>query len=423
MLKWVYTFTLYFLTPLVLVRLAWRGIRNPGYWRRWHERFGFITSPEASRVIWIHAVSVGEVRAAAPLVNNLSERHPDYCIMITTTTPTGSEQVRLLFGDRVAHSYVPYDLPSVVNRFLDRVRPEIAVIMETELWPNIFHTCHRRNIPIIIANVRLSESSMRGYKKIARLVESTLQQVSKMAVQSQADAERLLALGAPESVIRVTGSMKFDMTLPASVLESGEALRREWGAARPVWVAASTHEGEDEKLLTVFRELKTQFVNLLLVLVPRHPERFAPVARLCRKAGFRVALRSKAMGPLKETVDILVGDTMGELLMFFAASDLAFIGGSLVPTGGHNLLEAAAVGKPVIFGPYMFNFREISALALERGAGIQVQNESQLASAVTNYLSEPNLRYEAGLAGKNMVEDNRGALEQTLGLINELLPA
>ncbi len=422
MIRW-YSLLLYLLLPLLFVRLIWRGFRNPAYWYRWHERFGFIPNSETSQIIWIHAVSVGEVRAAAPLVNNLLERHPGGSIMITTTTPTGSEQVGLLFGDKVAHSYVPYDLPSAVNRFLDRVRPKIAVIMETELWPNIFHTCHQRNIPIIIANVRLSESSLRGYKKIARLVKSTLQQVSKMAVQSQADAERLLALGAPEWIIRVTGSMKFDMTLPASVLESGEALRREWGAARPVWVAASTHEGEDERLLTAFREIKTRFANLLLVLVPRHPERFAPVARLCRKAGFRVALRSKVRGPLEETVDILVGDTMGELLMFFAASDLAFIGGSLVPTGGHNLLEAAAVGKPMIFGPHMFNFKEISALALERGAGIQVQNESQLASAVTNYLSEPNLRYEAGQAGKNMVEDNRGALEQTLVLINELLPA
>ena len=232
--RWLYTVLLYLLIPAVVVRLLWRGFGNAAYWRRWPERFGIGIRISGKKLIWIHAVSVGEVRATAPLVKGLREAYPDHDILITTTTPTGSDQVRQLYGDQVLHSYVPYDLPSVVSRFLNHVLPEIALIMETELWPNLFHLCRRRNIPIIIANVRLSESSMRGYRKVARLVRSTLRQVNRMAVQSHADAERLLSLGAPESAIQVTGSIKFDMPLPASVSESGEVLRREWGPGRPV---------------------------------------------------------------------------------------------------------------------------------------------------------------------------------------------
>jgi 3-deoxy-D-manno-octulosonic-acid transferase len=374
-------------------------------------------------VIWIHAVSVGEVRAAVPLVRELSARYPDYPLLITTMTPTGSAQVRELFNSKVAHCYAPYDYPAVVRRFLDRTRPMMAIVMETELWPNIFHECRARSIPVFVTNVRMSESSMRKYQRFASLARSTLQQVSRFAAQSHADAERLLTLGADPESVSVTGSIKFELNAGASLRESAEVLRLAWGQDRPVWLAASTHQGEEEAVLAALAQLKRhkRFANMLLVLVPRHPERFAAVARLCRKNGFRIALRSETPGAVAADVEILVGDTMGELQLFFGAADVAFIGGSLVPTGGHNLLEASAVGKPVVFGPHMFNFQEISQMTLERGAGVQIQAPSGLAAAVSDFLGNANRRDSAGEAGRKMVEENRGALAANMRLIEQLI--
>jgi 3-deoxy-D-manno-octulosonic-acid transferase len=418
-----YNWFLRLLFPYVLVRLTWRGLSNPDYWRRIPERFGFITPLSTPRVIWVHAVSVGEVRAAEPLVRELSARYPDYPLLITTMTPTGSAQVRELFDGKVAHCYAPYDYAAVVRRFLDRTRPMLAIIMETELWPNIFHECRARSIPVFVTNVRMSESSMRKYLRFASLARSTLRQVSRFAAQSRADAERLLTLGADPESVTVTGSIKFELNAGASLRESAEVLRLAWGQDRPLWLAASTHQGEEEAVLAALAQLKQhkRFANMLLVLVPRHPERFAAVARLCRKQGFRIALRSETLGAVADDVDILVGDTMGELQLFFGAADVAFIGGSLVPTGGHNLLEASAVGKPVVFGPHMFNFQEISQMTLERGAGVQIQAPSELAAAVSDFLGNANRRDSAGEAGRKMVEENRGALEANMRLIEQLL--
>jgi 3-deoxy-D-manno-octulosonic-acid transferase len=411
-----YAWLLRLLVPVVLLRLLWRGFRNPGYWRRWPERFGFIPAV-AGRFIWIHAVSVGEVHAAAPLVRALQNTYPGYQLLITTTTPTGSLQVKKLFGAQVAHCYVPYDLPSAVRRFLDRVRPELALIMEMEIWPTIFHQCRARAIPVCVANARMSEASMRRYLRFPRLTQATLQQVSVLAVQSNSDAERLRLMGAADEAIAITGSIKFDIDSPPRLKESAVALRHAWGVERPVWIAASTHAGEEEQVLAVHASLKKYFSNLLLVLVPRHPERFAAAARVARNHGFDIALRSEGAKRLGAQIDILIGDTMGELPLFFAAADAAFIGGSLVPTGGHNLLEASAAGIPVIFGPHMFNFDEISRTALAHGAGRQVQNQAELGEAVTDYLRDPGLRRHAGEAGKKMVAENRGALEKTLKLL------
>jgi 3-deoxy-D-manno-octulosonic-acid transferase len=418
-----YNWFLRLLFPYVLVRLTWRGLSNPDYWRRIPERFGFITPLSTPRVIWIHAVSVGEVRAAVPLVRELSARYPDYPLLITTMTPTGSAQVRVLFNGKVAHCYAPYDYPAVVRRFLDRTRPVMAIVMETELWPNIFHECRARSIPVFVTNVRMSESSMRKYQRFASLARSTLRQVSRFAAQSRADAERLLTLGADPESVTVTGSIKFELNTGASMRESAEVLRLAWGQDRPLWLAASTHQGEEEAVLAALAQLKRhkRFANMLLVLVPRHPERFAAVARLCRKSGFRIALRSETPGAVPADVEILVGDTMGELQLFFGAADVAFIGGSLVPTGGHNLLEASAVGKPVVFGPHMFNFQEISQMTLERGAGVQIQAPSGLAAAVSDFLGNANRRDSAGEAGRKMVEENRGALAANMRLIEQLL--
>jgi 3-deoxy-D-manno-octulosonic-acid transferase len=417
-----YTWFLRLLTPYVLLRLMWRGLRNPDYWRRIPERFGFIEPVTAPRVIWIHAVSVGEVRAAAPLVHELAERYPDHSLLITTMTPTGSAQVRELFADRAVHCYAPYDYPSAVKRFLDRTRPLMMIVMETELWPNIFHLCRARAIPVFVTNVRMSESSMRKYQRFASLARATLQQVSCFAAQSSADAQRLLTLSATPETVEVTGSIKFEINMGASMREAAEVLRLGWGQDRPVWLAASTHEGEEEMVLAALAQLKKQarFANMLLVLVPRHPERFAAVARLCKK-NHRIALRSENRGVLDPSVEILVGDTMGELQLFYGAADVAFIGGSLVPTGGHNLLEASAVGKPVVFGPHMFNFQEISQMTLDRGAGVQIQFPDQLAPAVSDFLGNANRRDGAGLAGRKMVEENRGALTANMRLIEKLL--
>lgn len=418
----LYTWLLRVSSPIVVARLLWRGLRNPDYWRRIPERFGFVPRIAAANIIWVHAVSVGEVRAAAPLVKALVARYPDHRLLITTTTPTGSATVRKLFDDDVHHCYAPYDLPAVVTRFLDRVRPVIAIVMETELWPNIFRLCRARSIPICVANLRMSQGAMQRYLRVRGLTQATLANVAVLAAQSQADAERLRALGAPPAAIHVTGSIKFEIRLPASAREAAEVLRGQWGRDRPVWLAASTHEGEEEWVLAARAQLLQRFPDHLLVLVPRHPERFAQAARLARKHGCRTALWSERRGPIDTGVDVLIGDTMGELQLFYGAADVAFIGGSLVATGGHNLLEAAAVGTPVVFGPHMFNFHEIAAMAIERGAGVQIRTPSQLAPAISDFLGNANRRFEAGEVGKKMVNENRGAVAKTLALIEALLP-
>ncbi len=422
MARILYSLLLYLLLPAVLVRLGWKGVRNPAYWRRWPERWGFVSPLPQPGAIWLHAVSVGETRAAVPLVHALLQRYPGRRILITTMTPTGSAQVQKLFGDEVAHCYVPYDLPDAVRRFLDRTRPGLALIMETELWPNLFHQCHRRGIPLLVANVRMSEKSMGRYLKFAALTRATLQKVSLFAVQFETDALRLCRLGAAPERVRVTGSIKFDIHIPPDLNTQAQTLRLTLGQDRQVWLAASTREGEEEAILVAYRNLKIRFPSLLLVLVPRHPERFAAVARLCRDAGFGIALRSAQPHPLNAATDILVGDTMGELPLFFGAADVAFVGGSLVPTGGHNILEACAAGVPVVFGPHMFNFAEISRLTVKRGAGRQASDAADLAVAVGTYLADTPLRVATGAAGRHMIEENRGALAANLGLIQILLP-
>jgi 3-deoxy-D-manno-octulosonic-acid transferase len=410
----------YLLLPYAIANLLWRGLRYPAYWRRWPERFGFIERVPG-RTIWVHAVSVGEVRSAAPLIEALVERYAGHRVIVTTMTPTGSEQVTELFGDRVGHCYVPYDFPDAVRRFLDRAHPEVAVIAETEFWPNLFAACARRGIPLLLVNGRVSLASLRGYLRVPRIARRMLENAQLLCVQTRTDAQRLRNLGAPEHLIKVTGNLKFDVELPADLLEQCEQLRAEWGRQRPVWIAASTHGGEEKQVLEAFALLRQVWPKLLLVLVPRHPERFGYVARLCRRFGFRVALRSRASGPLPAGTDVLVGDTMGELQRLYAAADVAFVGGSLVPRGGQNLLEACAVKVPAIFGPYMFHFEEISAMALERGAGRQVRDSRELAEAVALYLEQPELRRAAGRAAYTLVSDNRGALERTLIFMGEAL--
>ncbi len=410
----------YLLLPYAIANLLWRGVRYPAYWRRWPERFGFVPRLEG-RTIWVHAVSVGEVRSAAPLIEALVRRYPSHRLVVTTMTPTGSEQVRELFGARVSHCYVPYDFPDAVRRFLNRAHPEFAVIAETEFWPNIFAACTKRRIPLLLVNGRVSLASLHGYLRVPKITRRMLENAELLCAQTRTDAQRLRNLGAPETSVRVTGNLKFDVELPADLLTQGAELRYAWGRERLVWIAASTHGGEEKQVLQAFAELRASWPALLLVLVPRHPERFASVARLCRRYGYGVALRSRTRGALPDGTDVLVGDTMGELQRLYAASDVAFVGGSLVPRGGQNLLEACAVRVPAVFGPYMFHFEEISAMALERGAARQVRDGRELACAVAMYLEQPELRRAAGRAAHTLVTDNQGALDRTLTFMSEAL--
>jgi 3-deoxy-D-manno-octulosonic-acid transferase len=416
-----WTFGAYLLLPYAIASLLWKGLRYAPYWNRWHERFGFVARPSAPRVIWVHAVSVGEVRSAAALIMTLDERYPAHRILVTTMTPTGSEQVKELFGERVSHSYVPFDFPDAVYRFLNRVQPELAVIAETEFWPNIFAALHHRGIPLFLVNVRISQAALRGYLRVPKTVRRMFRMADLICPQTELDAQRLRMLGADPQRIHVTGNLQFDVEVPESLLQEGAAVRQQWGRDRPVWIAASTHAGEEAQVLDAFETLRQKYPTLLLALVPRHPERFAAVARLCERRGYSIAMRSLDFQEFGDDVDIVVGDTMGELQRLYAASDVAFVGGSLVPRGGQNILEACAVSVPVIFGPYMFHFEEISGLALARGAARQVQDAAELAAVVAELLGDPALRRAAGDAAHSLMQDNHGALARTLELIDEEL--
>lgn len=414
MLHHVYNSLLYLASPLIVARLALRGLRNRAYWSRWNERFGRVdVEPD---VIWFHAVSVGEVQAAAPLIESLLPEN----ILVTTMTPTGSNQVRRLFPEGVQHCYAPYDYPGAVKRFLDRARPRCLVTLETEIWPNIINQCGARGIKVAFANLRLSQRSYRRYALAGRFMATVLRQVELFAVQAEPDAGRLVDLGAAPEAVHVTGSIKFEIELPASLTEVAQVLRREWGQTRPVWIAGSTHEDEDEQILDAFERLIPSHPDLLLVLVPRHPERFPIVARLCRRRGLKFVRRSDAAAGVDADTRVYLGDTMGELGLMYAASDIAFVGGSLVRSGGHNILEPCALGLPVLFGPHMRNFLQISEMAIERGAGVQVPGVPELVRAVDRYLSDANLRFAAGERGREMVRENRGALSKTLAVLEQL---
>lgn len=416
-----YTLLLHLALPLILLRLAWRAWRAPAYARRIGERFAFGLPELRPGGIWVHAVSVGESIAAAPLIRALLARHPELPLTVTCMTPTGSERIRALFGDGVQHCYLPYDLPWAAARFLDRLQPRLAVIMETELWPNHVHQCARRGIPVALANGRLSVRSARGYGRFARLTGPMLAEMDWLAVQSEAEAERFRALGASREAVTVTGSIKFDLTIDPELPGQAAALRARWGAAqRPVWIAASTHAGEEEVVLAAHRQLLARFPEALLILVPRHPERFTTALELCRREDFATVRRSSGEAVAAQT-KVLLGDTMGELLFLYALADCAFVGGSLVQNGGHNLLEPAVLGKPLLSGPYLFNFLDIAARLDEAGALRQVTDAGSLAAAVGALWSEPASAARAGAAGQAVLEANQGALVRLLEGLERLL--
>ncbi|BBD80742.1 lipid IV(A) 3-deoxy-D-manno-octulosonic acid transferase [Aerosticca soli] len=419
-MRLLYTLALCLAMPFIVLRLLARGMRYRGYHRRWRERFGFFRPLPVTGSLWIHAVSVGEVNAAEPLLKALREAYPQAPLLITTVTPTGSERVRQLFGDTVFHVYLPYDLPVAVARFLARARPRLAVIVETEIWPNLYHACHRRGIPLMIVNARLSERSMRGYALMRGMVRSALRCVSQIAAQSQADAARYRLLGADPERIAVCGNLKFDIPVPVDALQQGAQLRRQWGHLRPVWIAASTHEGEELPVLKAHLEVLKRLPDALLLIAPRHPVRFRPVEHAARSLGFSVATRSVERVP-GAGQQVFVIDSMGELMPFYAAADVAFVGGSLVPIGGHNVLEPAVLARPVLVGPHTFNFEEITDTLLGAGAATRVERAEALGECVLGLLLDPPRRERMGSRAEAVFARERGAVRRVMTLIDALL--
>ena len=420
LLRGLYSVALYLLAPITIYHLIWRGFRQPTYFQRWPERYAVYRDPPRGRTLWLHAVSVGEVNAAVPLVNALRRGRPDLRLLVTTITPTGSERVRALWGDEVDHVYLPYDLPGAVGRFLAHYRPHAALIMETELWPNLLFGCRDRGIPAYIVNARLSERSLRGYRVLAPLVSRALRTVHTVAAQSMADAVRFVRLGAmPEHVVE-TGNLKFDVSVPDTLDAFAGEFRGHCGA-RPVWIAASTHIDEEAAIIAIHRRLRARHPDLLLLWAPRHPERFRLVAEHARAAGWKVSTRSRARWPQADDA-VFVVDTLGELLNFYACADVAFVGGSLQPIGGHNLLEPAAAGTPIVTGPHLHNFAEI-AQRLEAVGAVRIGADAQAVTAeLAALLADGDARTRMAQAGHRLVESGRGALAQTLTLLQTALP-
>ncbi len=418
----LYSLLFYLFIPFELLRLLWRSRKAKAYRSRWRERFAFFSVlKKFQQGVWVHAVSVGETVAAAPLIKALQSKYSKMPIVVTTTTPTGSVRVQKLLGDSVFHVYKPYDLPCLTKRFLKKIKPQLVIIMETELWPNLLYYCEKKNIPVMLANARLSERSARGYAHFKKLTVNMLKSLTAIAVQAEADAARFKKLGASNDRVHVTGNIKFDVACPPSVVETGELLRQQLGAHRRIWIAASTHEGEDEKILRAFAQVKTQLSDSLLILVPRHPERFKKVAELCRKKNYQTVLRSTGKACLPQT-DIFLVDAMGELLQFYAASDAAFVGGSLITQGGgHNLLEPAMFELPIISGRYLHNFKAIADLFLEADALKIVHDEKELAEQVIKYLADIDLCKKTGERAKAVFLKNQGALQRHLELIEKVL--
>jgi len=438
----LYSAALTLLTPLAFARLAWKGRSNPDYRARWGERLGFIARFPVKPRLWIHAVSVGEVIAATPLIRAWQAQHPDWAILVTTTTPTGSKQLRRVFGETIEHVYLPFDTPGAVRRFFERTQPTRGVIMETELWPNLFAEARRRGIPLVLANARLSERSMRGYAKVRGLVAETLACVSLIAARDAQDVARFVALGASPDKVEALGNLKFDLEIAPETRERGAKWREMFGTERKVWIAASTHPGEDEQVLAAQQKIMAQHPGALLLLAPRHPERADEVAKLAEVQGLSLVRRSKlafpthelnskvgdsitsstasppsplAPLPQGERGNVILIDTLGELMDFYAASDVAFVGGSLVAHGGHNPLEPLALGLPVISGEAVFNFSEIYAAMQSKGLVKMVSDAPSLAEAVWTSVQEQE---DAADRGAAFLAEHRGTLQRLLARLS-----
>jgi 3-deoxy-D-manno-octulosonic-acid transferase len=428
MRRW-YSLLIYAAVPFAFAVVLWRGLRDRSYWQGLGERFGAGARLGSTGNIWLHAVSLGEMTAAAPLVRALRLRYPKSSLVLTTATPTGRARAKSLFGDTVDVRFLPYDTRGAVARFLDRVRPRLAIIMETELWPNLYAECERRAVPLVFASARLSAKSVSRYRRFGRLFRGIFSASSLVAAQTEADAERFIAIGAQSARTHVVGNIKFDIEPRAEA--SGREVRATLGVERPIWIAGSTHAGEDEQVLAAHQMLLAEAPQTLLILAPRHPDRFRVVADLLNGRGLRFTRRSEGIAPGAvapgavaqggAAMQVLLVDTVGDLGWLYAAADVAFVGGSLVPIGGHNLLEPAALGIPVLTGPYYSNGKDIARLLLARGAALLVNDARELAAAVKRLLADSEERHRVGAAGKAIVESNRGSVARLLALIDPLL--
>jgi 3-deoxy-D-manno-octulosonic-acid transferase len=420
-LRHFYSLLLYCLLPLVFLRLIILGFRTSSYWSRWNERLGFLPSVKIDQpVFWLHAVSVGEVEAATPIIERMLSQLPQYQIVITTVTPTGAETVQRRFKNNARHFYLPYDLPSAVQRFITQLQPSICVIMETELWPNLYHYCDQKNIPIMLVNARVSLHSLVGYKKFPGLLKKTFDCVTYVLAQSKLDAERIMMIGCDSKKVSVTGNLKFDVNLPSDIYTKAKSIRAEMFPNRPVWIAASTHEKEEEALLEAHEKILEQHQSCVLILAPRHTQRFNRVADLCDRSNMNVVRKSSNEKCTKETQVYLL-DTLGELQTYYACADLAFVGGSLVPAGGHNMLEPACLGLPVLSGIHVSNFHEVSNLLLKAEALILVDDVSDLVDKVTQLLSNVELRNQMGENAKNLVAMHKGSADHVIDKMKSLL--
>lgn len=401
-----------------MARLWARSIRQPAYRQRLSERFGLYPY-KLEKCIWVHAVSVGETLAAIPLIKMLKSHYPNQPILVTTMTPTGAERVKAAFGDTVHHAYIPYDLPGAVQRLLNNMQPMVCIILETELWPNLIHACHKKHIPICLINARLSEKSAKGYQRIAALARDMLQRIDFIAAHAHMDANRFIALGAPKERVVVTGNIKFDIELPSDLLDKSAALREWLGKSRFIWIAASTHEGEEDIILAAHKKIREQYPHALLILVPRHPDRFDAIAKLAGLS-FLTVRRSSQLPCAPETA-VYLGDTMGELLLMYGAADVAFVAGSLIPRGGHNMLEPGALGKPILTGPHLFNFAEISELFISANALTKVTDANSLATQLLWLIQHPAEQTEMGIRALRVIEKNRGTLKKQVMIISKAI--
>lgn len=422
MIRIAYSALFVVLLPFIVLRMLLRSRHAPAYRQRLRERFGFfVPANDARPCIWIHAVSLGETLAARPLVERLLEAFPQYQLLITTTTPTGSAQVRQLFGSRVFHVYAPWDTPGAVQRFLHRAQPTLLILMETELWPNMLHYSKRSGCQVLLANARLSARSAKGYARLPHTSRHMLDALDWLGAQSRADAHRFAQLGMDSSRISVTGSIKFDVHVDDQAREHVQTLRQQWAALqRPTVIFASTHEGEEQLALSAFATFRAQQPAGLLLLAPRHPERFDKVFALCCEAGLNVARRSM-QDPVNADTDLLLLDSLGELSQLFGAADIAVIGGSFIPRGGHNPLEAAAWGIPILCGPSMFNFEDISERLSQAGALQRCADERQLTMQLERLVHDAQESHRRGAAALSVLESNRGALNALFNGIASLL--
>lgn len=420
-MRYFYTVVFYLLLPVILLRLWIKNRKKPAALQHWHERLGLGLRPTPTQCIWLHAVSVGESIAAVPLIKQLKQGYPQIPIVVTGETIGGAERIQAALGDQVHQLYAPYDVPCALKKFFQALQPRLIILMETELWPNLLAEAQQRNVPVVVANARLSARSALGYHRILSVTQEMLSGLGQVIAQTQEDANRFIALGLPAERAHVTGSIKFDLELPEQLAEKAQTLRALWGEERWVWIAASTHEGEEEQIIEAFTQVRAKLGRrVLLVSVPRHVDRVPRLEALYQRQGYQTLKRSDHQPCTVET-DVFLGDTMGELLTFYAASDLAFVGGSLVERGGQNPLEPAAVGVPILTGPHTFNFLLITEQLLARGGEIKIENAAQLAENVIALLSDSARRQEMGDKAKKFVEENKGAVLKHRQLLDKWL--